>query len=86
MPRISFFYGITVAMYWRDHPPAHFHASYSGQVAAIAIGNLEVIQGWLPPRALRFVREWAVIHRDELLDNWERARVHEPLDAIDPLP
>jgi hypothetical protein len=39
MPRISYFYGITIAMYWdeRDHPVAHFHAEYAGSKASIAV-------------------------------------------------
>jgi hypothetical protein len=86
MPRISAFYGIVVTMHWRDHAPAHFHASYSGHSAAIEIESIELIQGWLPPRAVRFVREWAAIHRNELRENWERARDREPLVPIDPLP
>jgi Domain of unknown function (DUF4160) len=85
MPRISAFYGIVITMYWRDHAPAHFHAAYSGHVAAIEIEGLELIEGWLPPRAVRFVREWAATHRNELQENWERARAHEPLALIDPL-
>jgi Domain of unknown function (DUF4160) len=86
MPRISTFYGIVITMYWRDHPPAHFHASYSGHVCEIDIGSLALIEGWFPPRALRLVTEWAAAHQDELWSNWERARAHEPLEAIDPLP
>jgi hypothetical protein len=73
-------------MYWRDHPPPHFHATYAGQVAEIQIESLEVLDGWIPPRALRLVIEWAGLHQDELLDNWHRARGHERLSAIDPLP
>lgn len=49
-PRVSAFYGIVITMYWRDHPPPHFHAAYSGHVAAIAIETLEVIDGWLSAR------------------------------------
>jgi hypothetical protein len=45
-----------------------------------------VIAGELPARALRFVREWAALHGDELLANWERARNLEPLEPITPLP
>jgi hypothetical protein len=40
MPRISAFYGIVITMYWRDHPPAHFHSSYAGHVAKIEIESL----------------------------------------------
>lgn len=86
VPRISAFYGIVVTMYWRDHPPAHFHATYGGHVAEIAIDTLGLIDGWLPPRALRLVVEWASQHQQELRDNWDRARADERLLAIDPLP
>ncbi len=86
MPRISSFYGIVITMYWREHPPPHFHATYAGETAQIAIETLELADGFLPPRALRLVRDWAVTHRDELLANWERARAHEPLEPIEPLP
>jgi hypothetical protein len=40
----------------------------------------------LPRRALALVAEWAALHQDELLANWERARRDEPLQPIDPLP
>lgn len=86
MPRISAFYGILIAMYHDDHPPPHFHAIYGEHEARIAIDSLQVIEGWLPTRAARLVREWGALHRAELIDNWERARLHIPLDKIDPLP
>jgi hypothetical protein len=45
-----------------------------------------VLAGELPARALRFVQEWAELHREELLANWDRARNLSPLERIDPLP
>ncbi len=45
----------------------------------------EVLAGSLEHRALQFVREWAGLHRSEILANWERARRNEPLLGIDPL-
>jgi hypothetical protein len=86
VPRISSFYGIVIAMYYRDHEPPHFHALYGEHEAQLVIATLEVLSGELPLRALRLVREWAELHRDELEANWERARAHEPLATIDPLP
>jgi hypothetical protein len=38
------------------------------------------------PRAFQFVREWAGLHREEILANWDRARRSEPLLDIPPLP
>jgi len=46
---------------------------------------LLVIGGFLPPRALGLVIEWASGHRDELLDLWQRAAEKQPLSRITPL-
>ena len=86
MPRISEFYGIVIAMYYREHGVPHFHAVYAGNTASIEISTLDVIAGSLPPRALRLVREWAEAHQAELDANWQRARTDEPLERIEPLP
>lgn len=86
MPRISAFYGIVIAVYFREHGLPHFHAKYAGQEASVAIETLEVLAGSLPDRALRLVREWAALHQEQLEENWRRAREDEPLDAIPPLP
>lgn len=63
----------------------HFHARYAGQAASIGLDG-EVIAGALPRRGLALVSEWAALHREELLANWERARRDEQLEPIDPLP
>ena len=46
-------------MYRPDHPPPHFHAQYGEHIAQITLGSLEILNGHLPARALRLVREWA---------------------------
>jgi len=53
-------------MFFNDHPPPHFHARYGEFEATIAIETLEVIEGDLTSRALSLVRDWAMIHREEL--------------------
>lgn len=85
MPRISAFFGIIIAMYFNDHAPPHFHAVYQGQEAQISIESLEILRGSLPRRALALVLEWAVLHRNELRQNWEKARLGVPLDPVEPL-
>ncbi|MFL5954514.1 MAG: DUF4160 domain-containing protein [Gaiellaceae bacterium] len=86
LPRISAFYGIVIAMYYRDHEPPHFHAVYGEFQAQIVIATLEPLVGDFPPRALRLVQEWAELHRAELVANWAKARARMPLDRIAPLP
>ena len=86
VPRVSTFYGIVIAMYYRDHAPPHFHAVYGEHEATIVIATLSVLSGELPARALRLVQDWADMHRAELQANWDFARVHAPLASIEPLP
>ena len=57
MPEISRFYGIIIAMFFDDQNPPHFHARYAGDKVAIEIQTLRVLEGQLPPRALKLVIE-----------------------------
>ena len=71
MPEISKFYGIIIYMYIDDHNPPHFHVWYDDYQAEITIKE-GIVRGEMPRRALRLVFEWLDLHRDELLENWER--------------
>ncbi len=82
MPTIASFYGIFVRMYLRDHPPPHFHAIYQQHEAFVEIESGEVIEGQLPRVAARLVKEWTLAHRQELFDNWRRARAGDRLERI----
>jgi hypothetical protein len=85
MPTISVFYGILIRMFFNDHPPPHFHARYGEFEATVDIGSLEVIEGQLPRRALNLVREWAMMHREELLEDWRFCRENTVPTKIEPL-
>ncbi|MCA9934890.1 MAG: DUF4160 domain-containing protein [Ardenticatenaceae bacterium] len=85
MPQISRFFGILIYMYFNDHAPAHFHAEYGEHEAVYTIETLEVLRGELPRRAHSMVVEWATLYRNELRDNWSRAREMQSLENIDPL-
>jgi len=85
MPEISRFLGIVIRMYHREHMPPHFHAQYAEHEAEITIETLEVIKGSLPNRVLALVVEWAILHRAELRQDWERAVAKQELFRIDPL-
>lgn len=63
---------------------AHFHAVHDGKRASFDINDLTRLDGKLPVRTERLVREWAWDHQAELLANWERARASLPLNPIDP--
>lgn len=74
MPRVSEFQGVVAYFYFEDHPPPHFHIRYGGGEVAVAILSGTAIDGALPRRLARIVREWTQDHRDELYANWDRVQ------------
>ena len=85
MPRISYFYGISVYMYYRDHEPAHFHAIYAEHEAIVSLAGAQVLRGSLPNRARSLVTQWATMHQPELERNWALAQAGQPLEQVPPL-
>ena len=85
MPEVCRFYGIIIRFYYREHPPAHFHAIYGEHEALIEIETGDVYQGWLPQTAYDLVNTWRLIYLQELRADWERARHYQPLLPIPPL-
>jgi hypothetical protein len=72
-------------MYFGDHSPPHFHAEYQGKQAEYSIKTLEIIAGNIPRRANSLILEWASLHREDLLKNWNKAQIPSELDKIEPL-
>lgn len=86
MPEISRFFGIIIAMYHKDHFPPHFHARYGDFVAIFDIISGEIIEGSMPRRAIRLVQDWAELHKNELINNWNESQKDNPeFSKIDPL-
>lgn len=85
MPIISRFFGIIVRMFFNEHAPPHFHVEYAEYRAVINIRTLVLIEGKLPRRALELVQDWAELHRDELLKDWDLCQQHQQPEAIKPL-
>ena len=85
MPVISRFYGISIMMFFKDHHPPHFHAKYEGNIAVFTIKGCRLLVGDLHMHAKRLIREWAGLHEQELMSNWQRAQKDGGLKWIEPL-
>lgn len=72
MPVISRFFGIVIKMYFSqsEHGIPHFHALYGEYNGIFDTQTLEMIEGDLPVRAQRLVREWAEQYQQDLLRMW----------------
>ena len=73
MPVIARFYGLVIKMYFSqsEHGIPHFHAIYAERNGVFDIQTLEMIEGDLPMRSQRMVKEWAAQYQQELLHMWE---------------
>lgn len=67
MPRISYFRGISIYMYWDEgvHAMPHFHAHHAGKRASVDLDG-RVIAGDIDETALRYVQEWTQALRPPL--------------------
>lgn len=65
-----------------EHNPPHFHVAYGDYMGVVNILTLEMEEGDLPARALGMAKEWAAMHRDELIAIWRS----QEFKKIAPLP
>lgn len=82
------FYGIIIMMYFRDrkkHKLPHIHVKYQEHEAVISLKNSKVLEGSLPTNKMKLVQAWIVLHRDELLANWDLAVNGQQIFQIEPL-
>ena len=84
MPQISTFYGLIILMNFKDQAPPHFHVWYGEYKITVTISD-GIVTGKMPQRALKMVFEWLELHREELLQEWEKAQKGEKLTQITPL-
>ena len=78
MPTIAIVDGVKIPIFHNDRAPPHFHATLDDDEVLIAIRDLGVIQGSLPPAKLRRILLWAAGHQGELALNWIRCQDEQP--------
>ena len=85
MPYVSMFFGIIIRMFYNEHNPPHFHAEYQGQRGVFDFnGNL--IKGHIKSNtAKKLIKEWVLLHQEELEGNWKKAEQKKQIDRIAPL-
>lgn len=73
MPTISMFQGIIIRMYYgpKEHNPPHLHSYYQEFEATYDINNAEFIDGDMPSAKNKLILAWIILHKDELIANWD---------------
>jgi len=86
MPTISWFFGISIRMFFNDHAPPHFHAFYGRHEAQVSIETAQIMGGGLPSTQRRLVQEWTLRYRERLMADWalvRAARAPERIPGLD---
>lgn len=84
MAEICRFYGVVIAMFARDHNPPHIHLRYGDYQMTMPI-DCGIVRGDIPNSLQKKVAEWIKLHREELLENWERLQRGEEINRIEAL-
>lgn len=71
MPRIAFFFGISIYMYMEDHGIPHCHGVFGDYAASFDISNGRLIAGEMPPKQEKKIKEWIVANTKELREKWD---------------
>jgi len=88
MAAISMFYGLVIYLYQFDnirHHIPHIHVKHQGEWAVFSILEGEILEGKLKSDKVKLVQAWILIHREDLLANWELAKEGQPVFKIEPL-
>ena len=89
MPTLSLFFGIVIRMYREigaKHSRPHVHAVYQGFEAPFDIETGEILaQAEFPDKQATLVRSWLIIHREDLLANWNLLQTDGTFFKIEPL-
>jgi len=72
-------------MYFDDHNPPHFHAVYGISEGQVTLDPIRLLRSNLPLRAASMAVEWAALHQQELIANWERLRADQVPMKVAPL-
>lgn len=78
------FYGIVIRMYYTDHNPPHIHAYYNDSIATFDF-NGNIIEGVMDKKQSKLIQAWILLHKEELLANWNIAQNSEKPFRIRPL-
>lgn len=72
-------------MFYDDHFPPHFHATYGENEIVVGLAPITILAGQGPARVRSMVLEWTALHLGELLENWDSCRAGVPPRTIAPL-
>ncbi len=70
MPRVAYFFGISIYMYLGDHGVPHCHAIYGDYGGAFSIEKAELLAGQMPPAQTKKIIRFIIDNKEDLMEKW----------------
>lgn len=70
MPRVAFFFGISIYMYMDNHGIPHCHAMYGDFAGSFSLEDGEPLAGEMPPAQAKKIKIFILNNQVELLEKW----------------
>ena len=70
MPRIAYFFGISIYMYLDDHGTPHCHGIYGDYAGSFSLENGKLLAGQMPPKQQKKIEEFIRQNQFELIESW----------------
>lgn len=71
MPRIAFFFGISIYMYLDDHGMPHCHGMYGDYAGSFSLETGEILAGQMPPAQMSKIKQFIQMNQKELMEKWD---------------
>ncbi len=81
MPEVCRFHGMSIKLFWNDHPPKHIHV-FSGDDRLKITFEGKILSGKMEQHKLRILRDWLIKRHNELNDRWEKIMNNQPFERI----
>lgn len=89
MPTLSLFFGIVIRMFRETgakHGRPHVHAAYQGHEAPFDIETGAILaHADFPDKQATLVRAWLILHKEDLMANWNLLQSEGTFFKIEPL-
>lgn len=72
-------------MFHKEHNPPHFHAEYQGQRSVFDFNGKQMRGCMKSKTARKLIKKWALLHKEELAENWKKAEQKKQINKIAPL-
>lgn len=70
MPRVAFFFGISIYMYSDDHGVPHCHCIYGDYAGSFSLETGECLAGQMPPAQTKKIKNFILSNQLDLMENW----------------